>query len=1800
MIAIFAISIISQLVSPYQQRVYLDSDGQFVIFARYYLGEFVCVDSVKTLADYLEESQSKYGKSLLLDELKKDLIQQGGYASEGLFGTFEIPLPKGGFSDFMGETGKLDVGGYVKITLGGSRTFISNLPEEQGTSWFPELEMKQEMAINLDGQVGDRMRVFIDHNSERINESQNKITVTYTGREDEIIQEIEGGDTQLSIPATTYTGDIPSHSGLFGIKSKAKFGPLDIVAIASKEQTQTEEVEIEGSVQTAADTINAKYYERRRIFWLGTYEDIYNLEVYVDDNTPQNDLLGHTYYGRAYLDVDDDNIPDDTTNASNKSTGFFTLQRAGFGEYYRFIPSENVIELLYNIPSQQVLGVRYSWIVGNDTFHVGSLENDTLQLKLICPKTTDASSYTWNYEKKNYYQVVSPGSRLDSLRIYRIITGGEHTDKQGDEPFINLLGLDSDRDGKVDENTVFLTHLGLLRFPDPQPFASDTLEFQDDEIYTNPDYMQGESDYYMYVKTTESKPVYTLPANVETVFVYIDDVLQTQGEDYHVDFDGGKLEFNKPILPNQKVRIKAEYSPFFSAAEKSLVGLRGTLRPFGDAMLGTSFFWRNESYPAEHVRLREEPFNRTVWEVDFSYPQKMPFLTRVIDWLPLVKTETESHMNMNFEGAYSFSNLNAKGEVYLDDLESTTIISNDVSINRTSWVLCSQPAGRDTAQYVMNRLIWYNPRDQERLQADDIYEDPLDPNEITDVLKIVLRPDDTLSFCGLTQYVYTENYDEVENLELIIKGKGGNVHVDLAHEINEDQLRRNKDGTLVGLSMLDDEDKDRMNVWTQQSEDTGLDTLYGDDDSYTSGSADDGNDDYDPYGYTGRINGTELNKIWDTEDINRNGQLDDINRYFSFSFDIDDTTQTSSYVHEAGLVEGWKMFRISIKDTTKQDTVVGQPDWHTIQYVRIWFDGFAETETLYIYKLSGTGSRWKNNGIVDGKQPPSPNEKFSLTPVNTKTHTGYYRSPYPEEQDEFGQVKSEGGLELRLENIEHGHTCVAHRRTDTNEDYRAYDTLSFYIQAHNTNPLVAFRIGSDSLNYYEYRVQYEDGAGAWNDYRLFSLSMQHFLDLKMQKQETEADSISDSSYAVVGNPSLSKNQFLEIRISNTYLTPLTDTFWFNDVKLVSPKTDVGRIFRGNGQLKLADFGQVTFAYDESNGRFKRLSESKDISTQSANRNYLFTSTVQANKILPESWYFNIPISYSYRKTLSEPRFFYFADDIELSGDNVDEYRTKNTVKTYAVSISKSNSKHWLFKNTIDRIALSHDRTQSFSRAAKSTDTTDIKNIRGSYSLDPKWDFSVLKQKISLLPKNISISALYTDNSVESFYRESVEDTFAPSPYGGNQQRRTLTPSLSLTYSPHIMLSATYTFSQSRDSVGTRGRFGEEVSRNQTLNTSLSRDLKIISPRLTFNSTYTEDYRFEIRQNDDLRNVNNSGRYGIDGQVNVSGILQFIARLRDETKDTLITAGSPAWIAKQLESLAKSLQNPLLSYSRQRNSSYLNVKVRPDPVYQWGLVDSIPEDDVAEGSYPGRNTMDTYSISSGLNTKLVNVSGRYNGMVNRTFSYANEIKTMTTSYPNVILRINHLESLPFLKKICLTSTLTSGFNQTYDEKYELVDDSSTLLSDSKTIDLNPVVNWTTSWVKKISTSIDVTYSESNGASYALTDTVPTKRISRGGSASISYTFSAPRGLGIPLLKGLKFTSNLSFSLGANYSRTTSYTSNLTLPISDISTLGANIGLSYNFSSSITGGANVDYSQNKDINSDQDTRRVGVNFWVNINF
>jgi len=79
--------------------------------------------------------------------------------------------------------------------------------------------------------------VKVDQDSERMFDFENSLKLTYTGDEDEIIQKVEAGNVSLNLGTklATFSG---RNTGLFGLKTEARVGALNVTGIASLERGQ--------------------------------------------------------------------------------------------------------------------------------------------------------------------------------------------------------------------------------------------------------------------------------------------------------------------------------------------------------------------------------------------------------------------------------------------------------------------------------------------------------------------------------------------------------------------------------------------------------------------------------------------------------------------------------------------------------------------------------------------------------------------------------------------------------------------------------------------------------------------------------------------------------------------------------------------------------------------------------------------------------------------------------------------------------------------------------------------------------------------------------------------------------------------------------------------------------------------------------------------------------------------------------------------------------------------------------------------------------------------------------------------------------------------------------------------------------------------------------------------------------------------------------------------------------------------------------------------------------------------------
>ncbi|MBP1639738.1 MAG: hypothetical protein H6Q17_1321 [Bacteroidetes bacterium] len=132
----------------------------------------------------------------------------------------------------------------------------------------PAFDFTEKIQLNVNGKVGDKVNLNMNYNSESsFDYDQKAIQLGYTGKSDEIIKKIEVGNVSLPLNSSLITGS----SALFGIKTELQFGKLNVVAVASQQQSQTQTVSSKGGVQTTKFNIAANNYDVNRHFFLSQY-----------------------------------------------------------------------------------------------------------------------------------------------------------------------------------------------------------------------------------------------------------------------------------------------------------------------------------------------------------------------------------------------------------------------------------------------------------------------------------------------------------------------------------------------------------------------------------------------------------------------------------------------------------------------------------------------------------------------------------------------------------------------------------------------------------------------------------------------------------------------------------------------------------------------------------------------------------------------------------------------------------------------------------------------------------------------------------------------------------------------------------------------------------------------------------------------------------------------------------------------------------------------------------------------------------------------------------------------------------------------------------------------------------------------------------------------------------------------------------------------------------------------------------------------------------------------------------------
>ncbi|MEO0073053.1 MAG: hypothetical protein ABIK43_00130 [candidate division WOR-3 bacterium] len=1758
----------------------------------------------------------------------------------GLIPDIELPrLP------VFGEGSRIDIAGRDRITLGGSQTRQLGRTVTLGAQrLLPELKLEQELAVSLNGTIGERTKVTIDHDSQR-QEGQNKVKLSYTGNEDEVVQSVELGDTRLDIPRTGYTGDLPTHQGLFGVSAKGKLGAVDLYAVASREESQSQTQSFTGQRRVTVDTLYDTDYEQQRFYRIPVGLQVTGVRVYVDDRNPGNNQSAIKAIATVF--------PEDPAWVPDTARGQWTWDRAGGDFDLKSLNSDfvvhpgNVIEFTPPLTSREVVGL----VIQTDSGAVGgSTWNDSLVLKLLKPERPDSLSLTWEYELRNTYSLGRTDIKLHSLRILRKDMSGVNYIDYEDNPaspvygrkFVDILGLDADGDGII-EYPFFDAKPGLVRFPQHAPFALSALSVRDSCIYRrDPDELrEGEGRKYRlaveYSSATESYYLGQTDITQNSERVTVNGQLWLRGTDYSIDYRTGVLTFIRTLPPNADIKVTYEYRPLFMFAERSLVGTRAEWTFAQNGKVGTSVFYRNEASREEDPTLGNEPFRRTIAESDVSYAIRSDDVTAFLDRLPVVRAEGPASISVSAEGAISLPDPNTRGVAYVDDFEQT-VISRELPTTALLWSHASVPAGKDTLSFCRTPLRWETP--EQKVRKDSVFGIGIgdEGRETQDVLRVCFTPDPggLESWAGIMNAPSGSqlgmNFTEIENLQFVLRtrGRSGSIHVDLAMSLDEDAPRRTADGRIAGYNgFLDTEDRNMNGLLDGPDEDTGLDTIASADSLHSPDSHDDGNDDYDP---RENQSGTEGNRRLDSEDIDRNG-FSRYNHYFQITIPLGDTRFTTD------LANGWRRYRIPLRDTFLVGKV-GNPRWEDIRVVRLWLDGFSLPDTIEFFSMEFVGSKWRAPRIQSTRDSISPPvdtmERVVVGQISRKTDTAYV-PPFEPRRDIYGQTRTEASLEFSYFHLHPYRRAYVDRAYITAEDFRDYRSLRVYVHDDTNHLTFLLRIGGDSANWYEFSAPINEGVlvpGRDSKWFEFVIPLDSFPILKLQRDSACAGVPlalqlggywSRGRYSVQGNPSLAEVRYMALGIVN--YGPgrhISGSVWFDDIRLTGPRRDPGYGLQARVGLGLSGIATLNLNLNYSDPNFRSFSEARGVKTGGFGSGFGVSGSVNLDRFLPSNLGLLVPVSWSRTTQQTFPKYSASYPDLRVRSDQAGV--EKGSVVSQDISVDnlrKQRSSNRFLNYTIESMSLSWRRRGASSLFPLRRDAVHSTAWRWGYSVNPEVKVRLGSDKdLYLLPRSLRVGISDAANRTVTSSRSRPSDSLRTDTTSSHR----LNADLATELSPIEDLNIEYSLETERDRLVRRPETilfipaGTEVSQSQNVGVSYELEIgEFVNPSIELDAQYDHDRPRLETGYAPYRNIGNSGEISLGADFELPEILQALAGVN---RDRRLSGGhESAGVTPQLRHLFSSIGSALepldCSWSISRSSEYAGVSRIAPLGYRLGVVDTFPFEIAGPFAARNREQSSNLRLSGGARYRDFSVRTGYDRTRAREAGIVGATADYSTVWPSIDVGLGRVHML--FSRLATDSRLSSTYRLRTTVTGELLPCSLTtgwretlgvvgrVLT--RSAEFSPLLSWSTTWKKRINTTLSGNYSRANAISYLSEDgqaRMQRTTTTRGASIQLSYAFSAPHGIMFLFLRRLRFSSDLSLTWNLRYSNTTRGTQAWErgryreTPEQDDDAVSTSLAASYRFSRSIEAGLNTGFSNSRNKRTRTGSQRTDVDFWILFRF
>lgn len=369
---------------------------------------------------------------------------------------------------FGGNQINMRLQGMAELKIGIQHTKIDNPTLQERMRKTTSFDFDQTIQMNLNAQVGERLKLGVNYNTQATFDFENQLKLDFSGSEDDIIKKIEAGNVTMPLPGTLITGS----QSLFGVKTEMQFGKLNVTTIFSQQKGETSVMNVEGGAQTQQFEVLADKYDRNRHFFLAhrfkeNYDQslavlpfvnspftITKVEVWVTNKSGNfneaRNLIAFTDLGETGTNLSNTTLWSGSANAvpSNEANNlygemttsyaavrdinqaastFAPLESSRFsgGKDYEKVESARLlssneytlneklgyISLNSALNSDEVLAVAYEYTYMGQSYKVGEFSNSGVQapnalfLKLIKGTNLSPRFKTWGLMMKNIYSI---------------------------------------------------------------------------------------------------------------------------------------------------------------------------------------------------------------------------------------------------------------------------------------------------------------------------------------------------------------------------------------------------------------------------------------------------------------------------------------------------------------------------------------------------------------------------------------------------------------------------------------------------------------------------------------------------------------------------------------------------------------------------------------------------------------------------------------------------------------------------------------------------------------------------------------------------------------------------------------------------------------------------------------------------------------------------------------------------------------------------------------------------------------------------------------------------------------------------------------------------------------------------------------------------------------------------------------------------------------------------------------------------------------------------------------------------